>query len=264
MNTIVDFSKLTWRVLRRQKLKRNIASVTKEYSDGWDSARDKLNNSKTIADWLNDNDKKVRYYNINGKFSKQIFDSSDFYRRTFLDAFDIHFKDAKTVAEFGCGTGRNLIYLHLHHPELKLFGFELCESGVTLANDAAAKFNLPIKYFQLDYLNWIPSIGEMPDIDTAFTIFSLEQIAEQIQNQNALNNIFSRVNLGTFHLEPVVENYPWSIRGLIARIDHYMVDYLKGFDKSVKLTMHGKKSFKKVINSSHNPLMYPSLYVLKK
>lgn len=264
MRKIIDFLKLAIYVLRRQKNPRNVDSVKKEYTESWNSFREKLAKSNTIEEWLNDNDGIERYYNVNGKFSKQVFDSSDFYRKTFLNAFNTHFAHSKTVGEFGCGVGRNLIYLHKAHPELKLYGFELCEPGVELANKAAEKFNLPIKYFQLDYLNWNPSDIKMPDIDTAFTIFSLEQIPEQEQNYKALNNIMSRVNLGTFHLEPVVENYPKNIRGRIAKIDHEKVGYLTGFEKTAELTVGKENVFKTVHNSAHNPLMYPSTYVLKK
>ena len=264
LKKIKHFAELTINVLKGRKIIRNTSSVTEEYSNGWNTFRDKLNNSKTVDEWLNDDDGKARYYNIDGKYTKQVFDSSFFYRKTLLTAFDKNFPNAKIVAEFGCGVGRNLIYLHKHHPELEFYGFELCAPGVELANEAAKKFNLPIKYFQLDYLNWIPSNIEMPPIDVGFTNFSLEQIPEQSQNLKALNNILPRVKLGTFHLEPVVENYPKSIRGLIARIDHKKVGYLTNFEKSAKMAVGKEQIIKEVYNTAHNPLMWPSLYVLKK
>jgi SAM-dependent methyltransferase len=261
---IKHFIEHTIRVLKRKKMNRNTMAVTEEYTASWNLYRDKLDKSNTVEEWLNENDGVERYYNIEGKFSKQNFDHADFYRKTFLNAFNEYFPNAKIVAEFGCGVGRNLIYLHKHHPELELYGFELCAPGVELANKAAQKFNLPIKYYQLDYLNWIPSDIKMPAIDVGFTIFSLEQIPEQVQNLKALNNILEKVKLGTFHLEPVVENYPKTIKGMVARIDHKKIGYLTDFEKSAKLAVGEKNIIKKVYNSAHNPLMWPSIYVLKK
>ncbi len=261
---IKHFTELALKVLKAPETKRDTMAVTEEYTAGWNLFREKLDNSNTIEEWLNNDDGIERYYNVEGKFSKQVFDSADFYRKTFLDAFNKNFPNAKSVAEFGCGVGRNLIYLHKYYPNLELYGFELCAPGVEIANQAAKKFNLPIKYFQLDYLNWIPSDIEIPNLDVAFTIFSLEQIPEQTQNLKALNNILSRVKLGSFHLEPVVENYPKTVRGLIGKIDHKKSGYLAGFEKSATMAVGEKNITKRVYSSAHNPLMWPSLYVLKK
>ena len=262
MSRLNDFIKLAVFVISRKKIQRTVNQVEDEYTTGWNMYRNKLENSATIEDWLNDNDGTAAYYNVEGKFSKQVFDSSDFYRKTFLNAFEKHYPDAKSVAEFGCGVGRNLIYLHKHYSNVKLYGFELCKPGVELANKAAQKFNLPIQYFQLDYLNWIPSHITIPNIDVGFTIFSLEQIPDD--SLQALNNIMSRVNMGTFHLEPVVENYPWTIRGIIGRIDHYKVGYLNNFEKNARKVVGDKNINRQIYNTAHNPLMYPSLYILKK
>jgi len=262
MSKLMDFIKLAFFVVGRKKIKRTVGEVEGEYSAGWSTYKNKLDNSNTVEDWLNDNDGTEAYYNIKGRFSKQVFDSSDFYRKTFLAAFEKHYPNAVSVAEFGSGVGRNLIYLHKKHPNLKLYGFELCKPGVELANRAAKKFNLPIQYFQLDYLNWIPSDIIIPKIDVGFTIFSLEQIPDD--NLKALNNIMSRVNMGTFHLEPVVENYPWTLRGIIGRIDHYKVGYLKNFEQNAQKVVGNKNVSRRIYNSAHNPLMFPSLYVLKK
>lgn len=262
MGKLKDFVKLAKYVIKNKKTVRSVEVVTDEYTEGWNAFRDKLNNSSTLEEWMNDNDGVARYYNVNGKFSKQVFDSSGFYRETLLNALEKFYPNTKSVAEFGCGVGRNLIHLHLKHPDKKYYGFELCKPGVELANKAAEKFGLPIQYYQLDYVNWLPSEIKMPDIDVAFTNFSLEQVPDK--NYEALKNIMAKVNQGTFHLEPIVENYPYTIRGLIARIDHYKVDYLQNFGQSA-IKVAGKKNItKKVFGTAHNPLMYPSLYVIKK
>jgi hypothetical protein len=69
--------------------------------------------------------------------------------------------------------------------------------------------------------------------------------------------------MGSIHIEPVPENYPWNLRGVLGRIEHRKVDYLSGFDAVVRaLDVQGTTVEK--MTSAHNPLIYPSLYVLKK
>ena len=49
--------------------------------------------------------------------------------------------------------------------------------------------------------------------DIAFTILSLEQLPDQ--NLKAIQNIHSRVKMGSIHVEPVCENYPYNFRGVM-------------------------------------------------
>ena len=65
--------------------------------------------------------------------------------------------------------------------------------------------------------------------DVAFTLFSLEQLPET--SGRALANISKRTRLGSIHLEPVAENYPMTVRGLMGRLYQWKQDYLRGFDR---------------------------------
>lgn len=264
MNQIINVSKLALHALTKEKVKRDTEMVTDAYNANWRKFENKLDNSNTIEEWLDDRDNIKRYSNIEGKWVKQVFDSSTFYREIFSKNLLNHFPKAKSMAEFGCGLGRNLIYMYLKNPNIKYYGFELCQPGVDIANKAAKKFNLPIEYKKLDYLNWLPTNIQMPNIDVGFTIFSLEQIPKQSDNFKSLNNILSQVNIGSLHLEPVAENYPKNLKGLISRIDHRKVQYLTDFSKSINTIPNIKIESKEVFNTSHNPFMYPTLYVLKK
>ncbi len=176
MSKSIDFIKLASLAISRPKLNRDLGFVEDEYTGAWNSYRGQLEGGSTVEEWLADDDDIERYYNINRKFAKQVFDSSEFYRTICLEAVTKYYSTAKSIAEFGSGVGRNLVYLHLHYPHLKLYGFELCRPGVELANEAARKFNLPIQYFQLDYLNWVRADITVPNLDVAFTVFSLEQL----------------------------------------------------------------------------------------
>ncbi len=97
--------------------------------------------------------------------------------------------------------------------------------------------------------------------DVAFTMFSLEQLPRN--SDVALDHILGRVTRGTIHMEPVPENYPLSLRGVLGRIEHRRVDYLGDFDKAAR-----SRAVRSVevepMGSAHNPLMFPSIYILHK
>jgi hypothetical protein len=119
---------------------------------------------------------------------------------------------------------------------------------------------LNINYSQLDYLRDGADKYIFPNTDVSFTMFSLEQLPTGASQ--ALNNILSRTTVGSIHIEPVPENYPISLRGILGRIEHRKVDYLGGFDKAVSDIKNVNVSIS-TVNSAHNPLMFPSLYILE-
>lgn len=234
-----------------------------EYSDGWRQYEQYLSASKALDDWLTirNVDDAACYFNFEGKLKYGNFDSSHYYRETLVDVLRTHFPGAKSVTEFGAGVGRNLLYLKRRIPALDVYGYELCSPGVKIAREAAIKFGASANYAPLDYLNDPPEKFIFPDTDVAFTMFSLEQIPTGVSV--ALKNILSRTRMGSIHIEPVPENYPMTLRGILARIDHWKVNYLSGFDRAVH-SIDGVTIVVAPMMSSHNPLMFPSVYVLKK
>jgi hypothetical protein len=165
------------------------------------------------------------------------------------------------VTEYGCGVGRNLLWLRREIPSLQACGYELASAGVEVARAAARKFGLDVEYAQLDYLKDPPEKYVFPSTDVAFTMFSLEQLPRE--SGKAVRNMLDHVRMGTIHIEPVPENYPFSIRGLLGRIDHWKVDYLSGFDRTAR-ELNPKDMHIKRLDSAHNPLMFPSVYVLRR
>jgi hypothetical protein len=248
--------------LRRGQQRRDGAAVLSEYSSGWDQYRMYLQRAARLDEWMNipGVEDQPAFHNVNGALSYEVFDSADYYRRTLLRNLRQHFPNARSITEFGCGVGRNLLFLKRELPELQSFGYELCQPGVEVAVAAAAKFGLDISYSQLDYVNDPSEKYVFPATDVAFTMFSLEQLPRN--NDVALKNILSRVRMGSIHIEPVPENYPWSIRGVLGRIEHRKVDYLSEFDATVRALNMPNVTVERM-TSAHNPLMYPSLYVLK-
>lgn len=250
-------------VLRRPRMRRATAAVTEEYSAGWDDYRMHLERATSLKNWLRvpGIEDKAGYFNVDGKLSFEAFDSSGFYRQFLLTLMQKAFPQAKSVTEFGCGVGRNLLYLKSQDPNLQVQGYELCQPGVDAGLAAAQKFGIDASYAQLDYLNDAPEKYVHPVADVGFTMFSLEQLPHGCDV--ALRNILSNVRLGSIHIEPVPENYPWSLRGVLGRIDHWKVGYLSGFDAAVRaLDLAGVEVHR--LPSAHNPLMFPSAYVLRK
>src|SRR5207249_2116644 len=146
-------------------------------------------------------------------------------------------------------------------PELEVYGYELCDDGVSVARAAANKFGLDVSVSQLDYVKGPSSQYVFRNTDIAFTMFSLEQLPDN--NKLALENILNHVTLGSIHLEPVPENYPYTYRGMIGRIYSSKANYLKNFDHNVN-NLKLKSATKAVLDTSHNPIMYPTIYILKK
>jgi hypothetical protein len=87
-----------------------------------------------------------------------------------------------------------------------------------VARRAAAKFGIDVNYAQLDYVEDGPEKYIHATADLAFTMFSLEQIL--VRNAQALTNIIGAVGVGSLHLEPVPENYPMTLRGILGRMEH--------------------------------------------
>lgn len=250
-------------VLCRPKLRRDVLAVTQEYSDGWNQYRQFLDRAQSLQDWTRvpGFEDQPAFFNVQGLLQYGQFDSTKFYRHKLLNLLHQYFPEAQTITEFGSGVGRNLLYLKTQLPLLQVQGYELCQPGVDVSRDAAKKFNIDVRYEQLDYLNDSIDKYVYPKADVAFTMFSLEQLPNRCNE--ALNNILSSVRFGSIHIEPVPENYPWTFRGALGRLDHWKVGYLTGFERAVQslklidIEVHP-------LESAHNPLMFPSAYVLRK
>lgn len=260
---LVFLAKTSYRVVRQPKLVRGSSEVENEYSDGWNQYWDHLKKARTLDEWLRipGLEPETRFFNVAGELSYISFDSIGFYQGTLLNALSQNFPQAASVTEFGSGLGRNVLFLKCRLPNLKVYGYELCKPGVEIAKEAAKKFDVDCQYSQLDYVRDPQDAYVFPATDVAYTMFSLEQIPRQ--NRNAVENIRDHCLLGSIHIEPVPENYPFTFRGLLGKLDHWKVDYLSCFDRNVR-SMGFSRVTKEILTSSHNPLMFPSLYILQK
>jgi hypothetical protein len=249
--------------IRRRPVARTSENVTEEYGAAWNSFRQVLASADTLEAWLNIDgfDSRDDWFNVDDALFYGRYNASQFYRARLKWALDHHFARIASVTEYGAGLGRNLLFLKSQYPHLQCYGYELVSDGVDIARTAAAKFGLDVSYAQLDYLNDPAEKFVFPPTDVAFTVFSLEQLP--VGCDVALRNVLERTRLGSIHLEPVPENYPLSPRGLIGRIDHRKVGYLRDFNKALG-QQDLQSEWHERMTTSHNALMFPSLYVLKK
>jgi hypothetical protein len=234
------------------------------YEDHWARYERHLNEAKSLDEWLciPGMDDVPRHHNFEGRVRKAAFDVYTFQMECVFRAIERYFPKARSITEYGCGVGRNLLHVKRKYPDWTCFGYELAPAGVRIAQAAARKFGMDdIRYTSLDYVNDRKDAFVFPETDLALTVFSLEQVP--YTNMIGVKNMLDRSRLGTIHLEPVPENYPYSYRGVLGRVFSQRVDYLKNFDAGVRaLKLTGVH--KEVLNTSHNPVMFPSLYVLEK
>jgi len=253
----------TYLAIRRPRMARQKNDVVDEYTATWDSYARYLDGCKTLEEWLRIKGAEdvPQFYNISGSLKFEDFNMGAFNQQKVLTALREHFAAARSITEFGCGIGRNLLYIKQQMPHLQCYGYELCRPGVEIAQAAAKKFGLDVSYSQLDYVRGGEDDYVFPKTDVAFTMYSLEQLPET--NRIAIENILRHTQCGSIHIEPVPENYPLTYRGIIGRLDHWKANYLRNFERNISgLGLVGIE--REYLNYAHNPLMFPTLYVLKK
>ena len=256
-------AKTTLGLVRQPRAHRTAMVVDEEYSQQWAKQRAVLDAANSLDDWfcIPGHDDSEGYANIAGRLERASFDSSRFNRQKILQALQTFFPQTTSITEYGCGIGRNLLFLKRALPHLKIYGYELAQPGVEIARAAAKKFGVEAEYAQLDYVQSPDEAYVFPTTDVAFTLFSLEQLPET--SARALSNIMKRTRLGSIHLEPVSENYPVTARGLMGRLYQWKQDYLRDFDRVVGES-GARAVHKELVMSAHNPFMFPTLYVLEK
>jgi hypothetical protein len=257
----IETAILAYKAITSRKSRRETTNVLDEYSAGWRAYHDTLARCDTLDEWLSANSRSVAWQTIDRRMVFAVADLGDYNRRTLVDAIRDYFPQPGSISGFGCGVGRNLLYVKSIFPSADVFGYELCQEGVDVARAAAEKFKMDVKYERLDYLTMEAGGPLFPAADVSFTCFSLEQLPKGADI--ALTNILARSKFGSAHIEPVTTNYPLTFRGIIGRLDHWKAGYLKGFTAAARRCGVTVAHCEQLPNS-HNPLMFPSLYVLKK
>lgn len=251
-------------LLAKPKTNRDTDFVRDGYMGSWGAYQERLDRSSTLDEWLciRGFDDAPSTHVRDGKVIHGGFDTNRYWIDEIEHTIREQFPNARSITEYGCGVGRNLLAIKKRFPEMQCFGYELADAGVEVARNAAKKFGVDVKYSQLDYVKDGESKYVHPKTDLALTVFSLEQIPHV--NTVAVKNMLDHVVLGTVHVEPVCENYPKSYLGMLGRMYSKRVDFLQNFDGGVR-ALPVSAVHSRVLHTSHNPLIpNPSVYALVK
>ena len=127
----------------------------------------------------------------------------------------------RSVMEFGCGTGRNLMAIKRVLPDTRCIGLELTAPSVELANEASAHYGVPVEARVAD----VTSKLDLDKVDVCYSMHALEQIPNA---SRVLEQMFALSTKSVILFEPIVEKYPRTIRGAAARMRAYHLDRLRG------------------------------------
>ncbi|HEY4515489.1 MAG TPA: class I SAM-dependent methyltransferase, partial [Candidatus Paceibacterota bacterium] len=129
-----------------------------------------------------------------------------------------------TLIEFGCGSGRNLLYLKSRYPQVHFIGLELSPAGVALAKKTALFYGLDVEFREADLTQ--PLELEYKS-DLTFSVHALEQMPRILGK--ALDNMVSTSNGKIILFEPIPELYPWwTLRGVTSRARARVIDHVRG------------------------------------
>ena len=104
----------------------------------------------------------------------------DFWHLMRLWIFKTYFSSYKTIYEFGCGPGYNLVMLSKMFPNKEIIGLDFVPSAVDLINLLHEKANLPVMGKLFDMIH--PDEGFPIKKDSlVFTAFSIEQLDNQYE-----------------------------------------------------------------------------------
>lgn len=136
-----------------------------------------------------------------------------------------HFNGCAHVAEFGCGTGFNLVALADQMAGVIFTGYDFASSAVQLANDAGWALQLPVNAFQFDMISPRPVAGLGGG--GVLTFGAVEQLAGQFHS--FIDFLLANGPKIVVHVEPTVELYdPTNLVDALAIAFHMKRGYTTG------------------------------------
>jgi SAM-dependent methyltransferase len=120
--------------------------------------------------------------------------------------FRRYFQGYSSIAEFGCGTGTNLIHLQRIFPEASLVGADWASSSIDLLDKVNQRFGFSIEGVEFDLFHpEEQALGQLTKAQAAFTIGTMEQLGENFEPflQFLLDSDINRV----IHFETAYELY---------------------------------------------------------
>jgi SAM-dependent methyltransferase len=173
-----------------------------------------------------------RWTVVNGRLARgSHFEANKYILNRLAERIEQYTTDAQAtesedrwVVEFGCGTGRNLLYLAQRFPNLRFLGLEQEPSTVAFAKSAAEKWGLDIEFIQANVC--APVTGLPKNVEIAFSMHALEWMPGIFTS--AVQNMIGCSTRAAMFYEPVWELWPWSLRGIVSRLRILHHDYIRG------------------------------------
>ena len=137
--------------------------------------------------------------------------------------------DYETIAEFGCGTGINILLLSEQFPGKKLIGVDWAPASKDILDEMASQTNQPISGLVFNMLNATGWSGEGIDRKSAcVTVHAMEQLGSAWRP--FADYLYVRRPGLCLHIEPLFELYnEASAFDELARRYHLKRGYLRGF-----------------------------------
>ena len=237
------------RVLLRSHTARDQDHIQDEYhaskrTDYWKS-------DATVDDVIWGDDQTIKWLLKDGKLKKGVDrESRDYMLNRLVARVQQHLPNGEgTIAEFGCGSGRNLFLLRQRFPKARLVGFELTESTVERASQHAEALGLNIEFHVADITRPLPWDGKA---DVSYSLHALEQLPRDFPK--ALEQMIAHTTGALIFLEPIHELFPRSVLGLAARCRIYVADHLDGFLEYVRNLPHYEVQTAEMLPTMGSPL----------
>jgi hypothetical protein len=176
-----------------------------DWEDGWNENLEIFKKSKSIDSLIPKYFDKNEVLRYNGKF---IIPRTDFFEYKLLSFIiqvfiEKYIKNIKSIYEFGCGTGINLLRIRQLFKNIKLYGLDWAKSSQRILNEVAYINNdKNLCSFNFDYFN--PDYNVTLDKESiVYTVASLEQVGI---NWNDFIDylIFNKPSI-CIHIEPIEE-----------------------------------------------------------
>lgn len=156
-----------------------------------------------------------QFIRLNGNY---IVPSNPYFELDYFSVFRLwlfrkYLKDFKTVYEFGCGTGMNLVTLAHMYPEMDLHGLDFSLSSRNMVNKIAETHGLNITGHLFDMISPDKNF-ELTGNSAVFTFGAIEQLAGKFEE--FLQFLLKRSPALCINLEPILEFYD----------ENNLVDYL--------------------------------------
>jgi len=175
-------------------------------------------------------------------------------RKKVVEQFETHLKpylekDRGILVEFGCGFGRNLLYLKKKYPHITFIGLELSPESVKLCQEAARHYGLDVQFYQANVCEKLPELPK--GIAVCFSVHALEQMPRIFQH--AVTNMLNLAQHEVFFFEPVHELYPSNLRGIVSHWRTRCIDRLSGL-KNYLVRSNCKIRLMQRLQCGDNPL----------